>query len=196
MQPSAFLRCRLTGPPRGARSKVDTGRKAVEDGRQLLNRLCVSADHQRVAAFEAPHAPTHTDVDVVQLLGGERFGSVDIVPIERVATVDHRVARGEQRRQLLHGRVDERSGHHDPHVPRGGEVVDEVGERRRTGDTLAVQLADRIGVDVVADALVPRLVQASDHVGSHAPESDHSQLHDLTVARHRERRVSRSGSAG
>ena len=53
------------------------------------------------------------------------------------------------------------------------ELGDEVVERVGAGRALAGQLLDRVGVDVVDDALVAVAHQPADEVGAHPAESDH-----------------------
>ena len=57
------------------------------------------------------------------------------------------------------------------------QLGDEVVERVGAGRALAGQRRDRVGVDVVDDALVAVAHQPADDVGAHPPESDHAELH-------------------
>ena len=58
---------------------------------------------------------------------------------------------------------------------RGVELGDEVVERVGAGRALAGELLDRVGVDVVDDAVVPVAHQPPDEVRAHPPESDHAR---------------------
>ena len=57
------------------------------------------------------------------------------------------------------------------------ELGDEVLERVGAGRALAGERRDRVGVDVVDDALVAVAHQPADEVRAHPPEADHAELH-------------------
>ena len=65
------------------------------------------------------------------------------------------------------------------------ELRDEVVERRSAGGALAGELLDGVRAAVVHDAGVAVLHEAPDHVGAHAPEADHSELHRSSFRRSR-----------
>jgi len=77
-------RCAGCGP--------DTGRDRLEQGRQPLDDRCFAADHQAVAALEAPDAATCADVEVVDAFLTEPRCTRDVVTVVGVAAVDDHVS--------------------------------------------------------------------------------------------------------
>ena len=63
------------------------------------------------------------------------------------------------------------------------ELGDEVVERVGAGRALARERRDRVGVDVVDDALVAVAHQPAHDVRAHPAESDHSELHRADTKR-------------
>jgi hypothetical protein len=57
------------------------------------------------------------------------------------------------------------------------QLRDELVERRSADGGLARELLDGVGAPVIHDARVAVLHQAPHHVCTHAPETDHSELH-------------------
>ena len=126
-------RARGTGAPGRALRRVDAGRERGEDRVEVRDDVVLAADHEAEAALEAEHAAARADVDVVDALRAKRVGAVDVVAVVGVAAVDDDVALGEQRRELVERRLDDRGGHHDPDGARLAELGDEVVERGPDG---------------------------------------------------------------
>src|SRR5579884_1128226 len=78
-------------------------RQRLEDRAEPADRLGFAADHQAVAALEAPDAAARAGVYVVQPAGRELLGAANVVDVVRVAAVNDRVADGQQRRQFGQG---------------------------------------------------------------------------------------------
>src|SRR4029079_2747939 len=120
-----------------------------------LHDLVRPADHQAVAALEAPDAAGRADVDVVDPVLGADLGAADVVLEVRVAAVDDRVALVEHLAQpgdgVLRGLA---RGHHDPDVARPLEPADEVLDRVGPDGALAGQLLHGLRRAVPDDALV------------------------------------------
>ena len=155
-------------------------REGLEDRIEALHRGAVAADHQAVAALEAEHAAAGAGVDVGDLLAGERPGAADVVLEERVAAVDHGVARFEHVAELRHGGLGGRAGgDHDPHRARLGQPGDQTCERVAAGGALGGQRLHGVGAAVVDDALMAIAHQPARHVRAHPAKSDHSELHPL-----------------
>ena len=79
------------------------GASVAKIGIEALHDLVLAADHQAVAALEAPDAAARAHVDVVEALRREALGARDVVLVVRVAAVDDGVARREQRLELVDG---------------------------------------------------------------------------------------------
>ena len=100
---------------------------------------------------------------------GELVGASHRVAEVRVPAVDHDVVGFEQPCKRLYGLFGGVSGrHHDPDGARGRQLCGELLQRRHLGDR---------GVVVVADHVVAAVTQALGHVGAHASESHHPDLH-------------------
>src|SRR5262249_38022012 len=78
-------------PPFRAPHLAAPGRQRAEDRVEPLDRLALAADHQAVAALEAPDAAAGAHVDVVDAAPGELAGAGDVVVVVRVAAVDQGV---------------------------------------------------------------------------------------------------------
>ena len=100
-----------------------------------------------------------------------------------VAAVDEGVAGGEQRLEHRDGGGDVRGGHHQPDVPWHSEGGNDLLWRASTTEALALHCHDGRLVHVVGNALVTGALQATDHVGAHAPQPNHCDLHAHKVAR-------------
>ena len=68
--------------------------------------------------------------------------------------------------------------HHDPGGARLAQLLDEIGQRRRTRRLLLDVSAHIVGAEIEDDALMSVAHQALNHVAAHAPQTDHAQLHD------------------
>src|SRR6185312_15695498 len=156
---------------------VDAGGQRAEERVQALDRLVVAADHQAVAAVEAEDAAAGAHVDVVQPLLAELGGAAQVVAVVGVAAVDDGVVGLQQRGQLRDGVVDEGRRDHDADAARRLQRLHEPLEGRLARRALPGQLGDRVRADVVDDAVVASTHEPAHHVGAHAAQSDHPNLH-------------------
>jgi hypothetical protein len=76
------------------------GASASSTGARRSDRLVVAADHQAVAALQAPDTAADADVDVVDPAVPKLGLTAQVVDVVRVAAVDDRVALVEMRREL------------------------------------------------------------------------------------------------
>ena len=148
----------LGGAPRLAAGRglgrSGAGRDRLEDRVQPSDRLVLAADHEAVAALQAPDPAAGPAVDVVDALRPQLLGAADVVAVVRVATVDHGVAGLEQVGQPVDGLLDVAGGHHHPGGARRLELGDEVLEAVGARGALPGQLGHGAGVDVVDHAFV------------------------------------------
>ncbi len=130
-----------------------------------------AADHQAVAALEAPDAAAGAHVDVVDALGGEFFGAADVVDVVGVAAVDEDVAGFEMRDDLGDGVVDGCGGDHEPDGAGFGEFAEQVFDGRGGGeDFLCGHLLDDLRGTIEADALVAVCCEAAQPCCAGLPE--------------------------
>jgi hypothetical protein len=122
--------------------------------------------------------------------GGERFGSPDVVLVERVSSIDDDVALAEERDDLVEGGVDEGSGDHDPDRARLLQFCHEVLERVSGDGTVLRQILRRFRVQVEDDTLMAAAQKAPHHVRAHSSQSDHSEFHHSLLGRARRLRES------
>ncbi len=124
----AFLgRALLPVAPRRALDITTSGRQRHEKRIETLHRLSRAADHQAVAALEAPDAAAGTHVHVMDPLLRQLARPPQVVLEVRVAAVDDDVARLEplgQRHHRLVGRIARR--YHDPGGPRHAQFPGEI----------------------------------------------------------------------
>ena len=151
--------------------------QGLEDRVEPFHGRIVAADHHAVASFESPDAAAGAHVHVMDLFGGKVLRPANVVDVIRVAAVDEDVASFEQRREIGNASVHGRGRHHQPNRPRFLQLRHEIRERRRTNRLLLNQTGDGLRRAVVDDALVPLLHEPADHVGAHAAQADHSELH-------------------
>ena len=155
-------------------------RQRGEDGIEALDDRLLAADHQAVAALEAPHAAGGADVEVVEALCLQLAGAADVVLPEGVAAVDDGVAGREQPGQLADGGLRRGArGQHDPHGARGGERLHEIAHACGRGRAFAREAAARLRIAVVDHAGVPMPHEPAGDVGAHASEPNHADLHGV-----------------
>ena len=73
--------------------------------------------------------------------------------------------------------VDHRRGNHEPDRTRLFQFLDEISKRRTAGRLFVDELLDGLGGHIEDHALVAPRQEPANHVGAHAPQSDHSKLH-------------------
>ena len=91
----------------------------LEDRVEPLHRRLVAADHQAVAAHQAPDAAGGADVEVVDALGLQLLAAADVVDVVGVAAVDQDVALLQQRGVDVGDLVGDAGRDHQPDA-RGG----------------------------------------------------------------------------
>jgi hypothetical protein len=94
---------------------------------------------------------------------------------------DDRVARLQERGEIVDDFARQRGRHHQPDRARAVELVDEILQRVRPDGALALELVDRAEVDVVDDAFVAFAQEPAHDVGAHPAEADHSELHGVNL---------------
>ena len=182
VQPAQFGRHGIAFVDRRANDFARARCEVGEYRRHFHDRVCGSTDHQRIAPIEAEHATAGTDVDVVDALFLQRPGTFDVVVVPRVAAIDQRVAGRQQRRECRDGVADVGSGHHQPDVSRRGESVDHLLRSTRSTCALALDGLHRGRIEIVGNTVVAGALQPPNHVGAHAPETNHRDLHVRKVA--------------
>src|SRR6185312_13881333 len=154
------------------------GRQRLPDGRQPLDRLGLAADHQAVAAVEAPHAAAGAGVDVEDAFLRQRAGAPHVVLVVGIAAVYDGVPFLHPFAQRFHHAFRRIArGHHHPGCARWLQPRDELVQSPGARSTLGHQLRHRGRVQVIDDAFVPATEQAAHHVAAHASEADHADLH-------------------
>ena len=154
-------------------------RDRLPDGVEALHGLVVAADHQAVAAVEAPDATRRAAVHEVDALARQFLGVLDVVAVVRVATVDQGVVVLEELLELVDHLLHEAGRHHDPDVARALHLRDQVCHRGGADCALGDEVIDGLRVDVEDDAGVAIAHQATDKVRAHPAEADHSELHGV-----------------
>src|SRR6185437_2467000 len=76
----------------GALDVADAGRERGKNRIEAVDGGFVAADHQAIAALEAPDAAAGANVEIMNAFRLERAGAAHVVLVERVAAIDHDIA--------------------------------------------------------------------------------------------------------
>jgi len=101
----------------------------------------------------------------------------NIVTIEGVAAIDDDVAGLEQRHQHRQFLIHHGRGHHQPDGAWASQAGGQVLQRGRPDGARMQECLDGLRVRVVDHTFVASPRQAPHHVGAHAPQSNHPELH-------------------
>ena len=159
------------------------GASVAKIGSSRCTDVRLAADHQAVAALEAPDAAARADVDVVDALrrqlawrGGCRRRSSELPPSITMSPGSSSGSSSAMRR------VDDRRRHHQPDArAASSSFVDEVvrATSRRSRLPWPAPATASGDTSKTTHAWPPRM-QAPHHVRAHPAEADHSELHRLT----------------
>ena len=183
VQPAQLGRDRVALVDGRADDLARTWREVGEDRCHFGDRIGRSADHQRVAAVESEHATAGTDVDVVD---ADLAAAVPPARCRRGTTSCRR------RSRCRPARAAARTPRWCCSTYAAGTINQMCRGAASASTTSCGVLAPRapsashrldcFRVEVVGDAVVAGPLQAADHVGAHAPQTDHCDLHVRKVA--------------
>src|SRR6266851_4909594 len=117
---------------RGTRRCVDARGQGGEDRVEMLDHILFPANHQTIAALEAPHAAAGSAVHIVDPFRFEVGRTAKIIVVVRIATVYDDVTGSKVWDNGLQRCIHRGSRHHQPDSARRGKLVDEV---RQSGGT-------------------------------------------------------------
>src|SRR5262249_51417009 len=163
---------------RRSRDLASSGRQCFEDRLQMVEGLLLAADHQTVTSLGAPDAARGADINITDAFFIERLCATHVVFEMRIAAVNDDVAAGHKLRQYvddLFSRVA--GGNHDPDGAWFLHLFDQVLDGSRAPRAFALHLFNAVGVEVKDEAFMPAAHQTANHVGAHASQANHSQLH-------------------
>src|SRR5690348_1553631 len=143
----------------------------------MAHDLGLTADHEAVSALETAYAAAGAAIHVMHSALGKALCSNDVVAIVGVATIDDDVAFVEPGHERVERGIDDGSGHHQPDGSRLRETRDELLELDRSCCAFLRERLHGSRGSVVNDAAVSVTHQTPHHVGAHAPQPDHPQLH-------------------
>ena len=172
-------------PPRASRpgvrgARLNQRRQRPEDGIEVAHGARLAADHLAETALQPMDATAGPHVHVADAPTFERPGPANVVTVVRIAAVDDDIAVLHGRRQVFHDRIDRGRGHHDPGGAWLGKLRHEILGRVGAGRAVLLQASHGGGIGVIDDARMPVAHEPPDHVGAHAPQTDHSKLHLVT----------------
>jgi len=170
---AAFARGRVGG-------RLRPRREAAENRLQAAEVAGIAADHEAVSPRESPHAAAGADVHVVQSLSRHRFGPPYPVLVVGVTTVDDEIAGFHPRCQRVQQRVHASGGDHDPDAARRLQGAQQRLQGFGSGGAFGNERRHIRWLRVVYDASVPVTHETPYHIGAHAPETDHAELHWLS----------------
>src|SRR5262245_59378238 len=166
----AATRCRRNG--------TLARRQGAKDRIEALDGGFRPADHQAIAAFEAPTAAAGAAIDVVDLLCLECAGATNVVLVEGVAAIDDAVARLQPSTERVGRRLRRfPSRHHHPDGTGLTEASTELGNVAGAQDVVAGEGGNGSGVAVEHDTLVPPAHEPAYDIAAHATEADDAKLH-------------------
>ena len=148
-----------------------------ENGIQVFHGLFFAPDHHAVAALQTKDAAAGAHIHIVDAIRLQAFAADDVVLVTGIAAVDDDVVALHPLHQRVDGLVYHGRRHHDPGRPRPGQFGDEVVHIGGADGTFLLHCLDRIRAHIEDHALVPRAHQSPHHVGAHAPQTNHTQLH-------------------
>ena len=140
-----------------------------------------TADRRRRSScssrVEAPDAAAGADVDVMDPLGGEFLGPANVVDVIGIAAVDEDVVGFEQRREIVNASSTAAAGTISQ-IARGfaASTTKSASEDEPTAFSWPVP-ATACGERSLTTHWWPCLHEPADHVGPHAAQADHSELH-------------------
>src|SRR5689334_18787902 len=144
----------------------------------MSNSILLTTDHLAVTTLEPPNTATRSHVDVMNTFRAQHLCATNVVDVIRVTTVDDHVVRSHLSDKFIKHRVDQRGRNHQPDRARRLELRDKTAERRIAGCTLVDKRLHGFRIAIVNNTLVTAAQQASHHVGAHAAEPNHSDLHE------------------
>ena len=164
---------------RRALDVADAGRQRGEDRVEMLHHVRLAADHHAVAALQPPHAAAGADIDVVDALGRQFLGAPDVVDVIRIAAVDEDVAGLEQRQRCRRSSCPRPR----PAPSARPRAASRAWPRNPRATSLrspcpATSSCTAFGDMSKTTHWWPFFDQPAHHVGAHAAQSDHSELHD------------------
>jgi hypothetical protein len=165
---------------RRSRNIAAARRKGREDRIETIDHGFVAADHQTIAALQAPDAPAGAGIDIMDAFRRDLLGAPDIVLPKRIAAIDDDVVTLQQRSERGDGLLRRAArGQHDPDSARRLEAPHEIVQTRGTGDLAAGQRTNRFGVAIEYDTFVTVGGKAAGDVATHPSQADDPKLHHL-----------------
>ena len=157
---------------------VVTGSQGFENRPQPADDLGLPPDHQAVSFRPPPDAAAGPHVDKLQPALFQHRRPAKGVAIIGVPAVDDGVAAAQERHQRLQRLIDGGSrGNHQPDDARRAESFHHVSQRRgRLSPHLHGALPRLRGARIPHDA-VTGAYQPLGHIGAHAAQSDHGEMH-------------------
>src|SRR5262245_49585754 len=95
-------------------------RKSFENWIEMFYDIGFSADHFAITAFESPHAPARSDIDIVNALGFELTGTANVINVVRIAAIDDDVILLHASYKIMESRINNSRRNHQPYGARSG----------------------------------------------------------------------------
>jgi hypothetical protein len=115
--------------------------------------------------------------------GSEFLGTADVVHVVGIAPVDENVPLLEMGQKVSDSLVHYCRRDHQPDCSRLFQLLHEVGERRGPNGFLLGQLLYHGWRPVEDHAVMASLEKTPHHVGAHAAQADHAELHNELLYR-------------
>src|SRR3954470_7111781 len=183
MEVAVFGRAAEIFAARRSRDITSSWSQSFEDWIKSLYRFFRATNHHAVAAVDSPNSAAGADVDVMDALALKLFCAADVIFEVRITAVNDCISRLQILRNSLNCRLGRSpSGNHGPYCAGRVELGDEIPDRKRSDRPFPTESFDRFRASIGTDYRMPAAHEAARHVSTHAPETNHSQLHLLLLA--------------
>src|SRR5215213_3353211 len=136
-----------------------------------------TSDHLAISAIQSPNSAAGAHIDVMNAFCFKLVCAANVVNVIRVSAVDNNVVCLYKFNQLMENSIDKSGRDHQPDRTRRLKLLDKGAERGIAGGAFVYKCLHCIRATIVHDAFVPAVQKASHHVGAHASQSNHSNLH-------------------
>ena len=159
-----------TGAPRRLLDLALAGGKRGKDRIEMVDRGLVAADHQAIAALEAPDPARGADIDITDAGLQQVGGAADIVLVVGIAAIDQDVIGRNAGGQMRDGALGDLAGrqHHPDGARAFGQGGDQSLERFGRPGAFGAERRAGIGVDIVHGDIVAGPHQPFGDIAPHA----------------------------
>jgi hypothetical protein len=173
-------------PSGSARNIAGAWGQGPKDRIEVPDNVGFAADHHAIAPFQSPDPAAGPHIHVVNSFGPKLRSSPDVVDVIGVPAVDENIAGFEIGRQICNRAIDHGRRNHQPDGSRLFQLLDQILQAGGARRLLSHKLFHRFRRKVEDHGLLALFQKAPNHIGAHAAQADHSQLHIPSLLRYPE----------